>query len=880
MLSAATEATPLRKLLAAAVTLLAAMPVAAILSAPPVASDELPAVEATIVRDRWGVPHIYAQDAYSLFYANGYAQAQDRLAQMEILRHVGKGELASLTGPSGLELDLATRRELYTDAERQAAFDALDPYWRDAFVGYRDGVNRWIAEARADPAKLPVEYPALGVLPEDWSELDTIAIAQYLLDVFGRGSGGQEVENAKLLAQLGYDWPAFRDLVWVGVGRDTYTTIKPGDDASPFVAFAAEAATSTSDGAYDGDAVAAAVAAQPVDDVTVIGETPAPFFATASHAELAAVRERIAKYAVALAVDGLKWGSNAQLLDERFSESGKPLLYGGPQMGYFAPMIPYELGLHGAGFDATGMGIAGAPGVIIGRNANMSWTVTSGASDQVDTVAVRLTPGDPEAYYRDGDVLAMDCRTERHLVRPGPADFLPSADPDWRPPAFRVLDQRVCRLADGSPVLYRTPDAAWAFASQRSYRGDEVRSGSLWLQIGTIRSLADFERLFADFAFTFNFNFATEDGQIAYYHVGRQPLRQPDLDVRLPRDASDSATDWQGFAHLAQLPHVVDPASGYTVNWNNKPDRQWASGDARELWGAMQRAELMEETLLARIAADPNGRLTLDDLREVHERASTHEPYADDLGPAFRAAAVSLGATTAVYGIDEWGASGYDYADRDGDGFHDHAAFRLYEMWVDEMMARVFEDELGEFARRPRWDPGVDGADPHAADHGEHVHPFNVLVDALAGRTARAWCQGPDSPGGDCAEVAAAAMARALADDVWAQPLPARESKFTALGAEPGHRIPMTNRPSFQHFYDWGVAEGADRSRNALPPGGSGHMNGLDFVMMQFHDNGCEPCPLPPHQRDQLQMYVDFEDKPLLFARSAVEAHEESRIEL
>lgn len=854
---------------------LVAMPLAAF--APLARSEETP-VRATVFRDEFGVAHVYAEDAYSLFFANGYAQAQDRLAQIEILRHVGKGELASLTGPSGLALDLETRRELYTHEERVEAWNALvasDPAMAAGFAAFADGVNLWIEEAKADPQKLPVEYPALGILPEPWEVYDTIAVAQYLLDVFGRGSGGQEVNNAKLLAQLDGDWDAFADLTWVD--HETYTTIKAGDDPTPFAALPAERRLAEGELVPEQiEAMSAALSAAPVADTTLVGEvrvppstsTSAPAFAVGDPS-LAEVRERVEKYAIAVATQGLKWGSNAQTLDERFAANGKPLLYGGPQMGYFTPMIPYEIGLHGAGYDAVGMGVAGAPGVIIGRNADMSWTVTSGASDQVDTVAVKLGSGGAETYVVDGVEKAMDCRTERHLVRPGPADFAPSADPAWRPPAVQLVDQRICRT-DFGPVLWRGD--GYAFASHRSYRGDEVRSGVMWLQIGTIRSLADFEGLFEEFRFTFNFNFATEDGHIAYYHVGGQPLRDERLDPRLPRPAWDSSFDWDCCLGLSDLPHVVDPASGYTVNWNNKPDDAWSSGDSRENWGSIHRAEMMEETLLARIAAEPDGKLVLDDLRAVNEHASTHEPYADDVYPTFLAA--SAMDEDALGAVQAWAASGFDYADRDQDGFHDHAAFRLYERWMDAMMHRTFEDDLGAFAKVPRWDPGVDGADPHAADHGEHGNPFNVLVDAIGGTTSRAWCdvQATDVTE-TCDDVATAAMIDALAGGVWDDPLPTRTSKFTALGAGNAYEIPMTNRPSFQHFYDWGVPEGADRSRNAVPPGVSGHMNALDFLRMQGKNEGFpQTAPLaapPPHLDDQLQMYVDFEDKHLVWDGTA-----------
>ena len=80
---------------------------------------------ARILRDPYGVPHIYADTLYDLFYANGYAMTQDRLTQLELYRRASLGRLAEALGPDMLESDIAARRELYTRAERDALLAAL-----------------------------------------------------------------------------------------------------------------------------------------------------------------------------------------------------------------------------------------------------------------------------------------------------------------------------------------------------------------------------------------------------------------------------------------------------------------------------------------------------------------------------------------------------------------------------------------------------------------------------------------------------------------------------------------------------------------------------------------------------------------------------------
>ncbi len=830
-------------------------------------------VEATIIRDQWGVPHIYAEDQYSLFYANGYAQAQDRLAQMDVLRHVGKGTSAELIGPAGLELDLVTRRELYTDAERAQAFEELDPVWQDAFTAFAAGVNQWIDEILLDPSKMPVEYPALAEVPEPWDPKDTLAIAQYLLDVFGRGSGGGEARNAQMLHQLKQllgdeaGAEAFGDLVWA-YREDTYTTIKPRDmpgaGTTVWAPLAQEMPHDLSDlEALEGPQFEAYMAGVGSEDVA---DTTAPI-----HETLAALGWP------------MKFGSNAQTVGAQHAANGKPLLYGGPQMAYYAPMIPYELGLHGAGYEAVGMGVAGTPGVIIGRGPSHSWTVTSGSVDQVDMVVEKLV--DHDTYLIDGQEVDMDCRTETHLVRPGPADFAPAADPNWRPPMPDVVTQEVCRTVHG-PVLARTDDGQYAFASHRSYRGDEARSGVLWLQIGTTRSIEDIQNLLESFRFTFNFNVVEESGDIAYLHVGAQPIRDDRLDPRLPRPGWDSSYEWKGFLTGRALPHVINPESGYTVNWNNNPAVGFPTGDIYEKWGGMQRAQLMDELLTAKMAEGP---LTMDDLRQVHFDASTRDPYGDEFYGLMRGAAVAVAGedSRAVAAIDEWAATGFfygGYESYNGQLLHGGVyadtmpdGMALYELWRSELQTLVFEDELGSNMRDLGWNP-PETSDPHAADHGREDNKHSILFDAMRGISSHNWCDDitTDAPE-TCEDMAAQAMARALNSDAAWQDLPNRISKFVALGAAPAFEIPMTNRPSHQAFYDWGLPEGPSRSRNALPPGASGHITGTDYLMIQGWREGIPGANAPPHLADQLDLYVNFQDKPLLFTREAVEAFEESR---
>lgn len=130
---------------------------------------------AVVARDRDGVPHIYAWDEHDALFMQGYLQAQDRLFQIDVLRHTASGTLAELVGQSALPSDV----ELRTIGLRRAAERSLAAYsapMRAGLQAYADGVNAWV---QRNP--LPAEYAALQLTRFDpWTALDSALIGKAL----------------------------------------------------------------------------------------------------------------------------------------------------------------------------------------------------------------------------------------------------------------------------------------------------------------------------------------------------------------------------------------------------------------------------------------------------------------------------------------------------------------------------------------------------------------------------------------------------------------------------------------------------------------------------------------------------------------------------
>ena len=820
---------PSRTLLALAAATLFVAPAWA-LSLPPGATE--PAAETvTIRRDAYGVPHVYASTAYGLFWGNGYAQAEDRLFQMDVLRHVGKGESAAILGPAQLEMDLVTRRELYTHEEREVRWASLPDAEREMFQGFADGVNAWIERTRADPTLLSAEFYAIGHLPEPWVATDTIAIAEFLLDIFGAGSGGNELDNARTYLQLEFTLgpeegrKAFDDFFWLQ-DASTYTTVPPNERTY--------APTEELPGWEN---------IPPAQwDVIHAAATAEPFAGPMNAAET-----------IQRALGGFHFGSNALVVAPRHSASGGALLLGGPQMAYYNPMVPYEVALHGAGFDAVGMGVGGAPGVIIGRNEGLAWTVTSGSSDQVDVVAERLVPGNPRQYYDGEAVVDMECREEIHYGVPTAVDQS----------APVLATQQVCRTLRG-PVFAMNVDAGYAFVRERTHRLDELRSGILWLMLAQHSDMEDFAAHMGTFCFEFNFHVAAATGDIGYFHFGCNPDRASGYDPRFPRVAGE--WDWVDVRSGSELPSIVNPQKGYLVNWNNKPAQGWSSGDSMEKWGPVHRAELFESTVQEFLDADAS--LTAQDLDAINVRISTNSPFPANYEADLAAALAPLGGSAGeardlmlawIASDAQWvpGGATCAIATKTGACFGTYEpGFIIYEAWRKQAHERAFRDELGPFVRELGFIPET-SSDPHAADHGREDNKENVLFRALAGDTAHDWLDAEKdaflrATFADAVDDLAAAF-NATDPDAWREPT--RTIKFVALSGGPAWRIPMVNRPSFNHFYDWGTGE----MGSVLPPGAD--QTWRPFSFMEFQGTGNVGAG-GPHKDDQLKLYAAFDWKP------------------
>ncbi|WP_255195930.1 penicillin acylase family protein [Halorarius litoreus] len=840
------------------------------------ANDPLEGIE--ILTDEYNESHIYADSLYALGYGNGYVQARDRLFQMDAIRHIGRGDSAEVLGPAQLPSDIQVRRDLYGPNALQEQWDRASETAREMIRGFADGVNRQITEMAAQ-GTLPGIFAALGHPPEPWEPTDTIACINYLIGIFGV-SGGGELGNARKFLQLEQSlgstaeaWEAYGDLNWLRTTDDHYTTIPPQDKV------------------VEGGETAKAFDEVRADQLEFIrkADTIEPWGIETDIALPDALTEG-QRQAFGI-MEGFKWGSNALVVDGDHTDTGKPMLSGGPQMGYFKPPVPYEVGLHGAGFDCTGMGVVGAPAIVIGRTETLAWTVTSGRDDMVDTIAIELDPNDKHRYKWEGEWHTMETETVVHEASP----VAPATGGNVE---TQVVEQEVARITqdgDEMPVIAWNPEENVAWVHRNTTRNGILAGAFQWAEIGRTNDLDEFEEQLSEFPFTFNFHVIEheeEEGEqnIAYMHTGLVPDRNPEFDSRFPQVADGHY--WSGVrttqkvnppASATDRPGTNDrnPSTGYYCNWNNGPVRGWRAGNGEQNWGSHHRVEVLVHYVEKRLAETGNN-LSIDDMKDIMELAATHDSTANASIDHFIRAGRGADGTLAAMSdeLQTWADAYCAWDDGNDEPFNGDAAedarddyiYAGVAIWEEvrrEAQRLGFGDELGAFNYDPDWSPV---SSRHADEHGNATDDV-TFIDALNGETDYDWFGGSNRTSIREAMQAAADTLTERFDSPnpadWTRP--EHKSVFTVIGAVQGEAIDMVNRSTYQHAV--AIGEGLDVtgealaavSGDALPPSNSGHVSADElagFLSGQMDE--------PERVDDQLELYASFDYKPHPITREQV----------
>jgi acyl-homoserine lactone acylase PvdQ len=541
----------------------------------PGVTESVPRAGVTIVRDKYNVPHVTGATHDDGVWAAGWIAAEDRGLLLQQARNnsyvaaidaPGLDALGLISGLKNFQPSQQTKDEV---AKQAQVLEAAGPeggavlHDIDVFVS---GINDYLA------INSPTTPP--------WTRTDVFALNALKGQFLGQG-GGDEARRSEFLAglidRLGkkQGWSVFNDLRQFK-NPELPTSV---DGKFPYESRPKKAKGSV---ILDPDSFTATPA--------VANARPAPH--SAPHA------------------------SNTLMISADHSKTGKPLMVGGPQIGYFYPGLTYEIDMDADDLQWRGATSAPFPGyVLIGRGQDFAHTLTSASTDMIDQFVEKLCNGSDTMYVYKGQCLPMGAFDAGTL--------------DGKPVSFKTT-------VHGPLIGYATVNGEKvAISRQRSDYGEESLDllYNRRLSNGQVHSAKSFIKAASLTPQTFN-SFYIDDKHIAMYGAGLLPLRNKHVDPGLPT-LGTGKYEWTGF--LSKKAHIqgIDPADGTITNWNQTSALGFAAPD--DAWGhngSVGRVDLLDKNL-DRLATK-SGKWNLARVTSAMNAAATQDVRAIDTVPLLK----------------------------------------------------------------------------------------------------------------------------------------------------------------------------------------------------------------------------------------------------
>ena len=504
--------------------------------------------------DGFAVPHVFARSDEDAWRTVGYLQGRDRAWQMELYRRAASGRLSELLGEATIAID----RRFLTLGLRSAAereWQRATPRVRMALENYAAGVNAAIG---VSGGKRPIEHQLLGLVPEPWTPVDSLAIGKLFAWRLGDNHTA-ELLRYSLLQDLG---PRALDLFpmppdWAP------TILEPGQGRG----------------------------------VRGEGRTPGEHASGAYGVpRKSAKRERQTMDAGPWTMDqypsGLGWlspdaraMSNSWVVHGSRTASGRPILANDPHLLIEMPSVWWEVHVVSDRLNVAGVTIPGIPFVVIGHNARVGWGLTNVGADVQDFFVEQLD--ETRQRYRVADRwLPLVVRRHEIRVRGQSEPIRFDVRSTRHGPILNAEEWQEVRPGDSAEstdlretVLALKWDAILEGVSAVAFH--EMASAANWTEFVAA------VRLFS--APAQNFVYADVEGNIGYAMSGLLPVR-PGSDGSIPTPGWDMGTDWQGSVGVAQIPAELNPASGQIVTANNEVGRHLPFVVTRD-WVAPFRAQ-------------------------------------------------------------------------------------------------------------------------------------------------------------------------------------------------------------------------------------------------------------------------------------------------
>jgi len=478
-----------------------------------------------VIRDNWGVPHIYARNEDDLYTAFGYVQAQDRLWQMDFHRRAAEGELSEVLGEDLYDTDLFFHVVGLARAAN-ATLQQLDQKTRHILNQFVKGVNSAIEDMKRDN-NLPIEFRLLNYEPQPWTPLDTLAFVKLM--AWSLTGDFYDLEFQRLVNAFGNQtaselFPTPRPYeVWIKPGNYTGDNGNLGDNLGT-----------------DENRVHSVPNPESGIDALLKWKTEAEKWITPFRSLFA---------------------SNNWVVNGSRTTTGKPILCNDPHLELSTPPVWYEAHLvvtnaSGVAINVRGVTFPGTPLIVIGANQHLAWGFTNVGADVVDFYRYVWGNNGKKYWYVDHwESVQQVNETIQVKTDSGVENRTVSINMTRHGPIMERLGFKAAMKWTGH---YPTLEARAIY------------------KYNIAKNLNDFMNGLADFHVPAqNTVYADTNGNIAWWANGRYVNRTnvTGVDLRLSFNGSRGEGEWSQdwIDPPNEVPHVINPPWGFVVTANNRP---------------------------------------------------------------------------------------------------------------------------------------------------------------------------------------------------------------------------------------------------------------------------------------------------------------------
>lgn len=498
-----------------------------------------------LVRDEYGIPHVFSETDAGAFYGLGYATAEDRAFHMYFALRTVQGRLAEVLGEvsKGNREDTTLNHDIHMRTfgfyrKAHEVVKNLDDETQSFLQAYSDGVNDYITAHKDDLLYLFEKY---GIKPEPWQPGDSIAVWWGL----GRFFATEGLHDLMVYNQL--QDPNSPRRQGRQIVDDSAAVVKREDVTDEWLA-----------------QVNAFMKDHGFTEEDANNDPNAPKF------------------------------SHAWVVGKDKTTDGSAVLCSDPQTPVRNPSMFMEYHFQGKTFNTRGIGVPGSPVILIGWTGNVAWGLTALGADQADQFLLKTDAAHPNQYFHDGEWKDMQVWDEvikikgkddhtltlkethygtlvshtAHNVLPGQETALkriPTCETDRE-----TIQGFISMIRAQDTKSFIAASAGWRFPSANMVVGDK-------------------------------------HGDIGFTLIAAIPVRSAESPEqgRAAHDGSDSRYDWQTMLPQHLLPQVINPKHGYLASGNHRAIESFypasmgvstgSGGETDRSWRISQRLEAKEK---------------------------------------------------------------------------------------------------------------------------------------------------------------------------------------------------------------------------------------------------------------------------------------------